>query len=172
MFICKSYLNIPEVIISNLDEISNKWEDHFIEIMQKDKIVQLSNKFDLNYLAGAIYLKYEDNVILDFKLWDYVDQLWAYILNLVEDFILKDSSETFFPDQPIKMMLKKMSKDYMIFVLESSTRCTWVVPRQEFLSTLLDSSEYFFNSITESLRLGDGHYSYELGKIKELKRML
>lgn len=169
LFICKSYLNIPETIISNLDEINDKWENYFIEISQKDKILQLSNKFDIDYLSGAIYLKYEDDVILDFRLWDYIDQLWAYILNLIEDFILKGSSETFFPDQPVKIIFKSMSYDYMIVVIESKNYCTYVVPRQQFLNTLLDSSEYFFYNITESLKLDNSHYSFEIGKIKELR---
>jgi hypothetical protein len=172
LFICKSYLTNPEVIISGLDDINNKWEDYFIEIKQKDKITHMVNRFDLNYLAGAIYLKYGDEVIFDFKLWDYVDQLWAYIINLVEDFILKGSAETFFPDQPVKMVLKVMSDDYVLFILESSTKHTWAVPKQQFLSTLLDSSEYFFGKLTEYLGLGDNQYCNELNKIKELKRKI
>lgn len=172
LFTCKSYLTNPEVIISSLEDINDKWEDYFIEITQKDKITHMVSRFDLNYLAGAIYLKYGEDVILDFKLWDYVDQLWAYIINLVEDFILKGSSETFFPDQPVKMMLKVMSDDYALFILESSTKHTWVIPRQQFLSTLLDSSQYFFSNVTEYLRLGDNHYCHELNKIKELKRKI
>lgn len=172
LFICKSYLTNPEVIISALDDINNKWEDYFIEITQKDKITHMVGRFDLDYLAGAIYLKYGDDVIFDFKLWDYVDQLWAYIINLVEDFILKGNAETFFPDQPVKMVLKVMSDDYVLFILESSTKNTWTVPKQQFLSTLLDSSEYFFDKLTENLGLDDNYYCNELNKIKELKRKI
>jgi hypothetical protein len=60
----------------------------------------------------------------------------------------------------------------VLFILESSTKHTWAVPRQQFLSTLLDSSEYFFNSLTEYLRLDDNHYCDELNKINELKRKI
>jgi len=169
LFICKSYINKPDVKISNLDEINEKWEEYFIGVSEKDKIKQLASKLDLNYLGGAIYLKYEDEVILDFKLWDYVDQLWAYIINSVEDFMLNNTSETLFPDQPAKIKFKKISDEYMIMVLETNTRSTWTLPKQEFLTILLNESELFFKDITESLYLGEDYYSFELNKIQELK---
>ena len=172
MFICKSYINKPEGKISNLEKINEEWEKYFIEVSEKNTIAQLSNKLDLNYLGGAIYLKYGDEVILDFKLWDYVDQLWAYILNLVEDYVLSGSSETLFPDQPAKIKIKKISDEYMIMVLETNTRYTWTLPSKEFLITLLNESEMFFKSITESLRLTEEQYGFEIDKIQGLKETI
>lgn len=172
MFICKSYINKPEVKISSLEKINEEWEKYFVEVSNKNKIAQLSNKLDLNYLEGAIYLKYGDEVILDFKLWDYIDQLWAYILNLVEEFALNDSSEILFPDQPAKIKFKKISDEYMIMVLETNTRHTWNLPSKELLNTLLNESEMFFKSITENLSLAEEQYGFEISKIHELKKKI
>lgn len=172
MFICKSYICKPDAKISNLEKINEEWEKYFIEVSEKNEIAQLSNKLDLNYLGGAIYLKYGDEVILDFKLWDYIDQLWAYILNLVEEVLLTGSSETLFPDQPVKIKFKKISDEYMIMVLETNTRYTWTLPSKEFLITLLNESEIFFKSITESLSLTVDQYGFELSKIQGLKEKI
>ncbi len=172
LFICKSYINKPEVKISNLENINEEWEKYFIEVFEKNKISHLSNKLDLDYLEGAIYLKYEDQVILDFKLWDYVDQLWAYIINLVEDVLLNGKSEILFPDQPAKINFKKISDEYMIMVLETNARFTWTLPSKEFLNTLLNEGELFFKSITESLGLTEKQYAVELNKIQELKEKI
>ncbi len=172
MFICKSYINKPETKISNLEKINEEWEKYFIEASDKNGIAKLSNKLDLNYLGGAVYLKYGDEVILDFNLWDYVDQLWAYILNLIEEFILNGSSEILFPDQPAKIKVKKISDEYMIVVLETNTRYTWTLPSKEFLIALLNESEFFFKSITKSLRLTEEQYSFEINKIQELKEKI
>lgn len=172
LFVCKSYINKPEEKISNVDKINEEWQEFFIEVSEKNKVAQLSSKLDLNYLVGAIYLKYGNKVILDFKLWDYVDQLWAYILNLIEEFVLKGSAETLFPDQPVKIKFKKISDEYMIMVLETNTHYTWTLPSQEFLTTLLNESEIFFKSITESLNLTEGQYSSEINKIEKLKEKI
>ena len=172
LFICKSYINKPETKISNLEKINEEWEKYFIEASDKNGIAKLSNKLDLNYLGGAVYLKYGDEVILDFNLWDYVDQLWAYILNLIEEFILNGSSEILFPDQPAKIKVKKISDEYMIVVLETNTRYTWTLPSKEFLIALLNESEFFFKSITKSLRLTEEQYSFEINKIQELKEKI
>ena len=172
MFICKSYINKPDVKISNLEKVNEEWEKYFIEVSEKNRITQLASKLDLDYLAGVIYLKYGDEVILDFKLWDYVDQLWAYILSLVEEFESNGDSETLFPDQPTKIKFKKISDEYMIMVLETNTRYTWTLPSKEFLNTLLNESEMFFKNITESLSLTEGQYGFEMSKIQELKKKI
>ena len=57
-------------------------------------------------------------------------------------------------------------------VLETNTRYTWTLPSKEFLITLLNESEMFFKSITESLSLTEKQYGFEISKIKELKNNL
>lgn len=172
MFICKSYISKPDIIISNLEKINEEWKKYFIEVSEKNRIAQLANQLDSNYLEGAIYLKYGDEVILDFTLWDCIDQLWAYILNLVEEFVLNDHSEMLFPDQPVKIKFKKVSNEYMIMILETNTRHTWTLPSKEFLITLLNESEIFFKSISESLNLTEERYDFEISKIHELKQKI
>lgn len=172
MFICKSYIKKPNIKINNLDEINKKFEKYFIEVSQKNIITQVANKLDLNYLEGAIYLKYQDKTILDFKLWDYVDQLWAYVINLVEEFILNGNSQTLFPDQPTKIKFENISDEYMTMIVENDRIHIWNLPKKEFLNTLLNESELFFTNITESLNVPESHYTFELSKIEELKEKI
>ncbi|ENJ9654218.1 hypothetical protein AB2T14_001841 [Clostridium botulinum] len=169
MFICKSYIKKPDIKIDNLGEINEKFQKYFIEVSQKNIITQVANKLDLNYLEGAIYLRYGDETILDFRLWDYVDQLWAYIINLVEEFTLNGDSQTLFPDQPIKIKFKSISDEYMIMIVENDSLYTWTLPKKEFLNILLNESELFFKTITENLNISESYYTFDLSKIQELK---
>jgi hypothetical protein len=43
---------------------------------------------NVSFLEGAIYLSIDNIVLLDEQLWDYVVQLWAYILDLIENKVL------------------------------------------------------------------------------------
>ncbi|WP_269774509.1 hypothetical protein [Bacillus siamensis] len=56
----------------------------------------MKSQLDTNYLSGAIILKYSEQELLDATMWDLVDQLWAYFLNLIEETIETGESETFF----------------------------------------------------------------------------
>lgn len=60
----------------------------------------------------------------------------------------------------------------MIMVLETNTRFTWTLPSKEFLITLLNESEVFFKSITESLSLTEEQYGFDISKIRELKKKI
>ncbi|GGL43262.1 hypothetical protein [Sporolactobacillus putidus] len=172
MFICKSFIKKPELKIDSLDTINEEWEKYFIEVSEKNISAPIVNKLNLNYLEGAIYLKYGNEVILGFQLWDYVDQLWAYVIQLIEEFILRDSSETFFPDQPARIKFQKISNECLNMIVEANTRSSWILPKQEFLTTLLNASEKFFQNITGILGLVNNPYTSELSKIRELKEKI
>ncbi|PJI06561.1 MULTISPECIES: hypothetical protein [Clostridium] len=169
MFICKSYINRPEMIINNLNTINNEWKKYFIEVSDKNSILEIADDLDLNYLEGVIYLKYGDKIILDFKLWDYVDQLWAYIFNMLEEFMSSGCAEMLFPDQPVKIKLKSISEENIIMTLEENICSSWTLPKNEFISTLLNAGEIFFKDVTKNLNLDEKHYEAELSQIQELK---
>ncbi|MGW0828637.1 hypothetical protein [Streptomyces sp. NPDC002845] len=61
---------------------------------------------DLDYIEGAIRLVVDGVEIIGLKQWDYVDQLWCYIAEMVAQLRSSDYAETYFPDQPIKLSFR------------------------------------------------------------------
>ncbi|MGP4052498.1 hypothetical protein [Streptomyces sp. 2A115] len=61
---------------------------------------------DLDYIEGAIRLSVDGLEIIGTEEWDYVDQLWCYIAEMVTKVQSSGYAETYFPDQPIKLSLR------------------------------------------------------------------
>lgn len=55
---------------------------------------------DPDYILGGISLIIDGVVVLDNNDVDYVDQLWVYLLNGIED-VVDGDVEFYYPDQPI-----------------------------------------------------------------------
>lgn len=62
---------------------------------------------DIDYIEGAIDLTVGGVQLLSTSMWDLVDQLWAYLINSLEDLASQDTAETCFPDQPITVRFSK-----------------------------------------------------------------
>lgn len=171
MIVIESYLKRPSVKINDLLKINTNPEDYFIRIDDKDSIQKIKDCVDINYLEGVLYLEYNDSVLIDFTYWDIIDQLWAYFLNLIEDYIQSEQAETYFPDQPIKLKLSKISKTLVLFSIESQDIIHLTLPKQEFFKSILEAAEVFFATLQDCFKC-DSCYSKELGKIDKLKNIL
>ncbi|MER5452652.1 hypothetical protein ABT065_44730 [Streptomyces sp. NPDC002764] len=58
---------------------------------------------DLDYIEGAIRLTIDGLEIIGIEEWDYVDQLWCYVAEMVTKLKSSGYADTYFPDQPIKL---------------------------------------------------------------------
>src|SRR5699024_6545004 len=106
-----------------------------------------------------------------FSLWDLVDQLWCYFIQLLEDVLQTGYGMTYFPEQPIKMEMKVVSNDLLLFSLDEGRKIRELLPMQEFLVALLQGSEDFYSSFVLYFdRKID--ISYELNKIHDIKVQL
>lgn len=116
----------------------------FIEVSEISEIKKIMKLIDMDYIEGAITIKYYSEYILDFSYWDYVDQLWSYFLDLIENFIMYKTSTINFPDQPIKISLKKnSSRNCIIKIISKIGTKSYVVPTLEFINAMLSSCEEF-----------------------------
>ncbi|MFF4017319.1 hypothetical protein [Streptomyces sp. NPDC001843] len=61
---------------------------------------------DLDYIEGAIRLSVDGLEIIGTEEWDYIDQLWCYIAEMVAKMQSSGYAETYFPDQPIKLSFR------------------------------------------------------------------
>lgn len=189
MFVIKSYVLKPDKSeeIDYLDDrsvLNNNPKDFFVEISEINKKNATSLNFD--YLRGAIYIKYNKEIILDFTNLDWIDDLWWCLLNLAEVFLKKTKVTGTFPRSGLDVQLIKVNQNEMTFSLEGTEwkvksfksmakgksrkpwRKTTTVPRYEFLKALFEGAEHFFRTMTKF----NEEYKYGLEKAKELKAQL
>ncbi|MEV2273329.1 hypothetical protein [Nonomuraea africana] len=104
---------------------------------------------DLDYIEGYIELTINGIVILDKELWDYVDQLWAYISNMILALRKSNEASTYFPDQPIKLTLRRQSQGRILVEcqIEDELRSTSAVER-EVIEALQTSGLAFFRKMS------------------------
>lgn len=169
LFYVNTLISRPDRKISDLSLLESNVEEYFVQINNTREISSLENFLDFEYLNGAIKLTYCEQTLLDVTLWDLVDQLWAYILNVVESLLMTGEGETYFPDQPVKLHLKSISGDLVLYEIEANEHIKVVLPKNEFIETILEGADDFFKNMEECFK-GKCSYQYEIEKIKTLRR--
>src|SRR5699024_2394060 len=104
MFNIKTFIKRPHVKIDNLNKV----------IKNDIEIKRINHDLDFDYIDGTIIIEYYDHLIMDFSLWDLVDQLWCYFIQLLEEVLQTGYGMTYFPEQPIKMEMKFVSNDLLL----------------------------------------------------------
>ncbi|MFE4752901.1 hypothetical protein ACFRIB_21915 [Streptomyces mirabilis] len=107
---------------------------------------------DPSYVEGAIELTINGVRILDQELWDYVDELWSYISDMVLSLKHEDEAATYFPDQPIRLSFKRLGGGLVLVSLtyDDVKRATSVDER-ELVEALQRSGTKFFTRMKELL---------------------
>jgi hypothetical protein len=173
MFIIKSYIQNPNIPVFDLEKLKKNPLHYFIDINNADKILHIKNDLDLNYIEGAIYLTYNNQVILDFGTYDLIDHLWAYFLNMIEEFIQnKKYAEMDFPDSSVQMTMKDIKNQYILFSIKKHIVSEWKLPKYEFLNTLLFEAKDFFEKMILLIEEKNNSYQVQLKKIKLLKQKI
>lgn len=164
----KSYIKRPEIIIKTLLDINENFEKIFIDINDENNITKIIKNIDENYIEGVIYFEYMGVAFMDFKYWDIIDSLWAYMINSIEECIINGQSEFYFPDQPIKVTIKTVSKDSLLLSVEAHEIIRLTLLKIDFFENVLNEGEKFLKKLQYYLgnRIA---YSYELDKIDYLR---
>lgn len=68
LFQIKSYIRIPKVAITDLEEIKNNPDKYFVDINNELDMRKIINQLDFDYFEGVIYFSYNQQIILDFRL--------------------------------------------------------------------------------------------------------
>lgn len=123
---------------------------------------------DPRYIEGAIELSIDGAPILDKVMWDYVDQLWAYIADMVLALDRSGEASTYFPDQPIKLAFQKQGKSRVLVTLRinDETR-TASIDSAELLSALREHGSAFFRKLSQLLPENSAGYADALHRLKE-----
>ena len=72
-----------------------KFDDGFVAVGDLDR------KITGFYVPGAIHMESSKHVLLSVIEWDYIDQLWAYLITGLGELLRSGRFETGLPDQPI-----------------------------------------------------------------------
>lgn len=123
---------------------------------------------DPDYIEGAIELVIDGTELLTTRMWDYVDQLWAYILDGAAKVAEGKNASTFFPDQPIELKLDPIGESARVTVV-CDDEVSASVDRRHFLSEIVREAEIFFRKLEHLL---PSRYDHELECIEQLKRTL
>jgi len=104
---------------------------------------------DIRHVEGAIELSIDGVVVLDKALWDDVDQLWAYIGDMVVVLRQRVEASTYLPDQPIKLTFKRLAVGRVLISLENgSDRRSVATDESEFMDALIKHASFFFEKIS------------------------
>ncbi|MGQ8923979.1 hypothetical protein ACUUYQ_19385 [Bacillus halotolerans] len=166
MFYIQSLILRPNKKINDLSILKNNIDDYFVPLSNIEGLKNIKSQLDSYYLSGAIILKYGEQDLLDVTMWDLVDQLWAYFLNLIEEAIETGESETYFPDQPLLLKMKSISNDMLLFQIGQQQKV--LLPKLDFFESLLKNARSFFETMNFVLE-ENCDYEYELNKIDELQ---
>lgn len=103
---------------------------------------------DPDYVEGAIELVVDGRTMIGQAEWDYVDQLWAYLVELVGTFEESGTAQTYFPDQPISVTLARINDDRALLTVEvrPDVRRASVL-RAEFADTIRRAAIDFFQAM-------------------------
>ncbi|MGI5528374.1 hypothetical protein ACQEVX_13450 [Streptomyces syringium] len=117
---------------------------------------------DSDYVEGALEFTVNGVEILSLDHWDYVDQLWSYIVNMLEELKGSDSVGTGLPDQPIELKFSKNGAHRVLVqsVCRGSMRSA-VVEKAVLLGTLRESGVEFFQRMEELVPESADFYAME-----------
>lgn len=128
---------------------------------------------DHDYLEGALKLIINGTPIMTLTMWDYIDELWAYIINALQKFTLDDSVHIYFPDQPIKLDMKRTPPNMILVSISSRSgkfdNSAWT-HEGNFVHQLLDAGEKFFTKMNKLDPTGQGQYENDIERIEEVRR--
>ncbi len=127
---------------------------------------------DPDYVEGAIEIVVDGVVVLSNALVDYVESLWCYLITGVLEVCEGRNAETFFPDQPIKVVLKPLDEQIEIEVtVREAVRVR--ADLREFLKEFTSAASLFFKKAMQvhKKRGARKGCKYELGCIAKLREI-
>ncbi|AGA28974.1 hypothetical protein [Singulisphaera acidiphila] len=150
-------MSIGEFSVESFVRIKNK----FVPLSQCDR--KLSDEF---YIEGKIELEVEDSKILSEKQWDLVDQLWSYLIDGVSGILFDDRNmECCFPDQPLRLSLKSLSKSQLEVCVGS---CVHRVDKTCFIAAIANGGKAFFNKMLQIAPSGKSSWMLYIERIEKL----
>lgn len=166
-FIVKRTINDLEDAVNNPDKytisINDNW-DEFVSFINNNRSKYIEDS--LLTLDGGLSIKKYNKEILGVRYWDYIPDLWAYILNVIEEYLEEGIGKCYFPDQPVRIQLKQLKNKKIQFLFDNDDHVL-EFEQKMLLGIFLNRAEVFFYVLVKELDLTG--YSYQIEKIQKLK---
>jgi hypothetical protein len=138
-----------------------KYENQFIDTRNFDKEIK-----DHFYIPGAIQILHGVHEICGTDQWDYVDQLWSYIVDGLESVANGTSFACYFPDQPIPLGFDIIAGNNIKLSITTYMRQEAVIAKREFIDVFSAAGLVFFNDM---IRIIPEDSLYYIGNIEKLR---
>ena len=142
-----------------------KHKNHFVKIKPDTDSELVTNRF---YVEGAIVIKYFTQEILGLAQWDYVDQLWSYFIDALDEMAGGKQETSFcFPDQPLNVILRSeiRNRDGLLIIIGDKK---YMLDKKEFFLKLLSAGDVFYQFFEQC----DVSVMERKNKIQEIRKKL
>jgi hypothetical protein len=118
---------------------------------------------DPEYIEGAIVIRDGKSELLNEEYWDDINYLWPYIANGFQKLVDGEDFVTGFPDQPMKLEIKRGSSGMMDLRVFSGGRTlsSLRTPARPFMLALVKAARAFFstmNTVAPEVDIAFDHY--------------
>ncbi len=124
---------------------------------------------DVDYIEGAIEIMTEDKILLSLYDWDYIDQMWCYIVEGLNTVKAGQKFSTYFPDHPTEFIFipHKESQTVDICVKSHEDLCSRI-DYDEFMTVMIDEAVNFFENLS---RICEDLREFCLDMIEQLNQL-
>lgn len=122
---------------------------------------------DPDYIEGAVELSIDGVEILGRSEWDYVDQLWAYIANMIHALRAQDEASTYFPDQPILLTFERKGNKILVSSKSGKITRRASADESELFAAIGTAGREFFEKMSDLARSNSAGYQIALAKLRE-----
>jgi hypothetical protein len=127
---------------------------------------------DPRHVEGALTLKIDNVSVIDVTMWDYIDQLWAYISDMVSSLSNKKEVSTYFPDQPIRLLFRRQANGRIVISAELSSGSRMAcASERELVSELQSKGTVFFAKMSELLPENRSGYDDALTRLMSYRKL-
>jgi hypothetical protein len=95
-------------------------------------------------VEGALVICVSGVEFMGLRHWDYVDQLWVYLVDAFVKFRTTGQAETTFPDQPLEFRLARRGPMVLLSLGYKGEYRRATVDEQEWAAAFVDAAEHFF----------------------------
>lgn len=139
-----------------------KIRDNFISINDYHGLLK-----DTFYIEGAIELSIYNIQIIDIEMWDYVDQLWSYLIEGLVKINKNQEFKTNFPDQPIEIKFQPINENVLITINANESRKS-LIKKDLFIKTMALHAQGFFNKLVTFKGIVLNDYAIDFQNIENL----
>ena len=122
---------------------------------------------DPRYIEGAVELAIDGVQIVGKPEWDYVDQLWAYVANMIDALRTEDQASTHFPDQPILLTFERKGRRVLVSSRAGDTVRRVSADESELFTAVRAAGRDFFERMSHLVPSNSGAYQIALAKLRE-----